>query len=193
MYLMRKRGIEVIFAIATRGGKRFRPPFNRLLEQIRTRHQMRAARILGGIEVIFYDYPDGSLPSFIEPFARDVKLLIEERSPDIVFCWDPEFVSHPHPDHKAAADAVNEAALSVCACFYGAPNPNLWVEIHDVALRAKLKSIKAHATEAPWPYFDLCVKKWLLSWMKSDGDKIDCSYAESFRMRSIPRRPPMSL
>lgn len=190
VYVMRKRGVEVVFAIATRGGKRLRRPLNRLLERIRTRHQLRAAQILGGIEVIFYDYPDGSLPDFIEPFTQDLRSLIEQRSPDVVLCWDPEFVSHPHPDHKAAADATHEAAAGIKTCFYGAPEPNLWIGLDDEAFRARIRALKAHRTETPWPYFNLRAKKWLLTWMRAEGAKIGCDYAETFRIEVTPPRPP---
>ncbi len=183
VYLLRKRGAEVIFAVATRGGKRLRWPLSRLLERIRTRHQRSAARILGGAEVIFYDYPDGSLPAHIEPFTQDLKTLIDEREPDVVLCWDPEFVSHPHPDHKAAADATDRAGSGVMTCFYGAPRPNVWVALDDEAVRAKIKSIRAHVTEAPWPYFDLGGRKWLLNWMRTEGARIGADYAETFRIK----------
>jgi LmbE family N-acetylglucosaminyl deacetylase len=199
VYLMRRRGVEVIFAIATRGGKRLRWPLNRWLQRIRTRNQMRAARILGGAGVIFYDYPDGALPRFIEPFTQDLRSLIEQREPDVVLCWDPEFVSHPHPDHKAAADATSEAVcfdklsmLSVTTCFYGAPEPNLWVGLDDEALRAKIRALKSHRTETPWPYFEWRGMKWLLSWMEDEGAKIGTEYAESFRLRLTPPHPPAS-
>jgi len=198
VHLLRRRGAEVIFVIATRGGKRLRWPLNRLLERIRSSNQLRAARILGGAEVVLRDYPDGGLPSHIDSFAEDLKSLIEQRKPDVVLCWDPEFVSHPHPDHKAAADAAAAACsdklgkLDVGVCFYGAPRPNLWVALDDGAVRAKIKSIRAHATEAPWPYFDLRGKRWLLSWMRAEGAKVGAEYAESFRVRLTPPHPPSS-
>ena len=193
VYMMRKRGVEVIFAIATRGGKGLPGPFRRLLERIRTCHQLRAAQILGGIEVVFYDYPDGGLPDFVEPFTGDLKSLIETRQPDVVLCWDPDLVSRPHPDHKAAADATSQAAVGVKTCFYGAREPNLWVGLDDDALRAKLRALKAHATETPILYFDLRVKKWLMGWMKAEGAKIGRDYAETFRLAQLtPQRPPTS-
>jgi len=194
VYVMCKRGVEVIYAIATRGGKRLRWPLNRWLERIRTRHQMNAARVLGGAEVVLFDYPDGSLPLFTEAFTGDLGSLIDERKPDVVLCWDPEFVSHPHPDHKAAADATHSACFDklnmLTVCFYGAPKPNLWVALDEEAVRAKVRSIRAHATEAPWPYFDLTGKKWLLSWMMRDGAEIGSDYAESFRI--TPQHPASS-
>lgn len=198
VHLMRRRGTEVIFAVATRGGKRLRWPLNRILERLRSTHQLRAARILGGAEVIFYDYPDGGLPSYVDRFTNDLKLLIVEREPDVVLCWDPEFVSGPHPDHKAAADATDAACsdklsmLRVGVCFYGAPQPNVRVALDMEAVGAKLRSIRAHATEAPWPYFDLRGKRWLLSWMRDEGAKVGAEYAEAFRVRLTPPRPPWS-
>jgi len=190
VYLMRKRGAEVIFAIATRGGKGLVWPLGRLLERIRTRHQLRAAQILGGIEVVFYDHPDGALGGLVEPLTQDLRSLIDARRPDVVLCWDPDIPPTAHPDHKAAADAASRAARDVKACFYGAPTPNLWVGLDEEAVRAKIRAIRAHATEAPALYFDLRAKKWLLAWMTREGARIGCDYAETFRMQLTPRYRP---
>jgi LmbE family N-acetylglucosaminyl deacetylase len=182
VYLLRKRGAELVFAIATRGGKGLAWPLRRHLERLRTRHQLRAAEILGSIEVVFYDYPDGALRDLVEPLTQDLISLIDARAPDVVLCWDPQFVSAPHPDHKAAADAASRAARDVKACFYGAPTPNLWVALDKEAVRAKIRAIRAHATEAPPLYFDLRARKWLLAWMAKEGARIGCDYAETFRI-----------
>ncbi len=180
--VMRKRGIEIIFAIATRGGKGLPGPLRRGLERTRTRYQMRAAEILGGAEVIFYDYPDGHLGSHVEAFAADLQNLVTDRQPDLLLSWDPDYIFTPHPDHQAAADAVKAAGLNLPACYYGTSQPNLWVGFDREVLNAKLTALKAHRTETPWFYFDLRQKRTLIRGMAAEGAKVNSPYAETFRL-----------
>lgn len=182
VHLMRKRGVEVIFAIATRGGKRLPQPLRRVMERTRTRHQLSAAEILGGVEVIFHDYADGSLSSFVESFANDLRSLISTRTPDILLSWDPDFIFTPHPDHQAAANAVRTIETDIKTCFYGTTRPSLWVGFDQDSLAAKLHALKAHRTETPYFYFDLRQKKSLLASLKTEGAKINSPYAETFRL-----------
>lgn len=181
VHIMRQRGVEVIFCIATRGGRGLPGPVGRALERIRTRHQMLAARILGGVEVILYDYPDGRLRDFVQPFAEELRSLISSRQPDVLLAWDPESISNPHPDHQAAADAARTASSDLRTCFYGTLQPNLWVGLDDESLTAKIRALKAHGTETPWVYFDLRVKKHLIAGLRAEGAKIGCDHAETFR------------
>ena len=179
---MRKHGVEVILAIATRGGRGLPGPLRRGLERTRTRYQMRAVEILGGAEVIFHDYPDGNLSSRVEAFSADVRRLVSDRQPDLLLSWDPDFIFTPHPDHQAAADAVKLANLDLTACYYGTKCPNLWVGFDRDALNTKLRALKAHRTETPWFYFDLRQKKTLINGMAVEGAKIGSAYAETFRL-----------
>jgi len=181
VYLMRQRGVEIIFCIATRGGKGLPGPLSSALERIRTRHQMLAARILGGVEVVMHNYPDGRLRDFVGPFAEDLRLLISSRQPDLVLSWDPDFIFTPHPDHQAAADAARKASSGLRTCLYGTLQPNLWVGIDDESLTAKIRALKAHRTETPWFYFDLRMKRSLIAGLRAEGAKIGCEYAETFR------------
>lgn len=182
VYVMRQRGVEVIFAIATRGGKRLPDPLRRALERTRTRHQMRSAEILGGVEVILYDYPDGALPDFVQSFAEDLRSVIVARKPDVLLSWDPDFISNPHPDHQAAADAARAVCFGGRTCLYGTLQPNLWMGLDEESLRTKICALKAHRTETPWFYFDLCMKKRLIADMAAEGEKIGREYAETLRI-----------
>jgi hypothetical protein len=181
VHVMRQRGVEVTFAVATRGGKGLPAPLRRPLERLRTRHQMRSAEILGGVEVILCDYPDGALPDFVGPFAEDLRSLILSRQPDVVLSWDPDFIFNHHPDHQAAADAARAASVGVTMCFYGTMRPNLWVGLDEESVAAKIRALKAHRTETPWFYFDLRLKKRLIAGMAAEGAKIGRDYAETFR------------
>lgn len=181
VHIMRQRGVEVTFAIATRGGKGLPAPLGHALERIRARHQVFAAWILGGVEVILHDYADGRLRDFVGPFAEDLRSLISSRQPDVVLSWDPDFIYTPHPDHQAAADAARMASSGLRTCFYGTLQPNLWVGLDDESLEAKIGALKAHRTETPWFYFDLRMKKWLIAGLRAEGAKVGCEYAETFR------------
>ncbi len=185
--LMRQHGTRVTFAIATRGGRGWPEPIGRPLERIRERQQYTAAGILGGAEVVFFDYPDGSLQAHVEPLAGDLARLIADLRPDVVLSWDPEFIDTTHPDHQAAADATLTAAAGLDVCWYGSTRPNVRIGFDEETLQMKLRAIKAHKTETPWFHFDLRLKKRMIARMRQEGSEIGCDYAEAFRL-TLPRR-----
>lgn len=174
----------VIFAIGTRGGKGCKGWRKRRFERLRTQHQMDSARILGGAKIVFFDYPDKELHRFIDPFARDLKELIDNEHPDIILSWDPDYIYNPHSDHQAAADAARFAATGSDAriAYYGTRKPNLWIGFDEETYRIKLKSLKAHRTETPWYFFDLLTKKPFVEKLMGEGKKIGAKYAEVLRV-----------
>lgn len=182
VHLLRKHDVDVIYAIGTRGGKGRNGRAKARLEGLRTQHQQDAARIIGGARVLFYDYPDKDLPSHVQAFANDLRELILKEKPDIVFSWDPDYIYNPHPDHVAAAQASDIATPDTDArrCFYGTRRPNLWVGYGEDVFRLKLRSLRAHRTETPWPYFVLG-KRFLTRKSTAEGAKIDARYAEVYR------------
>ncbi|MEN6582158.1 MAG: PIG-L deacetylase family protein [Armatimonadota bacterium] len=181
VYLLRMQGVEVTFAIATRGGKGYIRPARTLLEAMRTRDQLHSAEILGSVDVIFHNYPDKALPDHIQPFTSDIKALISDLKPDIIFSWDPDFIYNPHPDHQAAADAVRLACEDCQVCYYGTREPNLWIGFGSDILRIKLRSIRAHRTETPWFYWRL-IKNPLMERLVGEGAKVGEDYAEILRI-----------
>lgn len=180
VYLMREKGIDVIFAVATRGGKGRGGRAKDRLEGLRSRHQLDAARILGGARVVLYDYPDKDLPSHIDEFARDLKTLIAEEKPDIIFSWDPDYIYNPHLDHQAAAKSARTATEGRDVCFYGTREPNLWLGYGEDVFRVKLRSLRAHRTETPWYFFPLA-KRFLVKKSRGEGVAVGSEYAEVFR------------
>ncbi|MHB9038820.1 MAG: PIG-L deacetylase family protein [Armatimonadota bacterium] len=179
--MMRERGIDVTFAIGTRGGKGLKGWLRRRLERLRAAHQLESARILGGAEVIFYDYPDKFLSDHIELYARDLMTLIECIDPDIIFSWDPDFIYNPHPDHQAAADAARIASTGRRVCYYGTREPNLWVGFGEDVLKVKLKALRAHRTETPW-YYWMLIRGRLIAKLRGEGAKVGQIYAEVLRL-----------
>lgn len=186
-YLMRQRGVDVTFAVATRGGRSWPTLLRRPLEAMRLRQQRDAAGLLGVSDVRFLDYPDGDLSAYVKPLAEDLSGMIERLKPDVVLCWDPDFIFTAHPDHQAAADATRAACGEINTCWYGTTQPNVWVGMDEEALRAKIRALKAHRTETPWFYFDLRQKKRMIAAMRDDGARIGSEYAEGFRI-SQPQR-----
>ena len=182
VYMLRHRGAEVTFAIATRGGKGRTGAAKALLEARRSRDQLESARILGGVHVILYHYPDKGLPHHVNEFADDLVKLIRKEKPDMVFTWDPEFTYNRHPDHVAAAKSARKALDITGAkwCGYGTFEPNVWVGYGDDIFRIKIKSLRAHTTETPWYYWPW-VKRWLTRKTSGEGAKIHAKYAEFFR------------
>ncbi|MGQ9454580.1 MAG: PIG-L deacetylase family protein [Armatimonadota bacterium] len=183
VYSLKKRGVDVIFAIGTRGGKGRHGEAKTRLEALRTRHQMDAAHVLGGVEVIFFDYPDKNLTAHIDDFASRLQELVERKRPDVLFSWDPEYIYNPHPDHLAAAQAssmiTNSGFLKVC--YYGTKKPNLWFGFGCEIFRLKLRAIRAHRTEVPWFFYPLA-KRFLAAKDGAEGSKLGSPYAETFRL-----------
>lgn len=180
VYMLRARGAEVIFAIATRGGKGRTGAAKDHLEALRTAHQSDAAAILGGARVIFHDYPDKQLSNHIEDFARDLAALIQEERPDLVLGWDPDYIYNPHPDHQTAAEAFRLAAAGSKICYYGTREPDLWIGCDKPLFQVKLEAIRAHRTETSWYFFPI-PKRQLVKRSRREGLKIGCSYAEVLR------------
>ncbi|MCX8052593.1 MAG: PIG-L family deacetylase [Armatimonadetes bacterium] len=177
-----KRGVEVTLVIGTRGGKGRKGSAKRRLEDLRTRHQLDSARILGGAQVVFFDYPDKGLSNHVAEFANDLKNLIGKLKPDVVISWDPDFIYNPHPDHRAAAEAAKLAAVALGSrvCYYGTREPNLWFGFDNDASNIKLRAIRAHRTEVPWLFLPFA-RRFLTQKDSSEGAKIGSKYAEVYR------------
>ena len=182
VYMLRHKGADVIFAIATRGGKGRNGNAKARLEARRSHDQLESARILGGVRVVLYDYADKDLPNHVDQFADDLVNLIRGEEPDMVFTWDPEFTYNRHPDHIAAAKSARKALDITGAkwCCYGTFEPNVWLGYGDDIFRIKVKALRAHRTETPW-YFWILVKRWLTNKTSGEGEKIGAKYAEFFR------------
>lgn len=180
VYMLRQRGVDVTFAIATKGGKGRSGKAKARLENIRSRHALDAAEILGGANVVLHDYPDKSLSDFIEQFTEDLKSLIVKEKPDIIFSWDSDFIYNPHPDHQAAALSGKKAAKNCKVCYYGTREPNLLLNFNEDIFNINLKSVRAHRTETPWYYYPL-VKRVLRKRLAEAGKIINAKYAEAFR------------
>lgn len=181
VHLMRRRGIEVVFAIATRGGRGRVGPAGERLKALRSRHAVDAAEVLGGARVILFDYPDKDLFSYISPLSEELQALIERESPDLIFSWDPDFIYNPHPDHQAAAEIGRAAAQGHTMVYYGTTEANIRVTLDDDALAAKFASLRAHRTETPWYYYYPIARRRVLQRLSREGRVMGVRYAEGYR------------
>lgn len=184
--LMRSRGVEVVFAVGTRGGKGRAGAAGKRLEALRSRHQVDAAAILGVERVLLFDYPDKALAEHVEPFAEDLRGLIGREKPGVIFAWDPDHIYNPHPDHRAAARAAAIATAGENVCYYGTREPNVWLGYGEDLFAVKLRALRAHRTEMPW-YFVPLAKRILVKRTAGEGARIGARYAEVYRLVGLRR------
>lgn len=128
-----REGKEIVYVLATRGERGSDdlsiPP--ETLARIREEEQRAAARVLGVREVVFLNYPDGSLTPSLD-LRRDLAREIRRWRPDIVITCDPTVryrSSHlNHPDHRAIGDAALDAV------YPDARNPRQFPELLEEGL-----------------------------------------------------------
>lgn len=182
VYDLRERGAPVSFLVATKGGKGRIGRAGERLKNLRSRHQLDAAEVLGGAGVEMLDYPDKGLREHVESFAADIRAAVERLAPGLIYCWDPDYISNPHPDHQAAADAcrIALATANEGVAYYGTTQPSIFVDLDEAAYRAKMRSLRAHRTETPWYYWPVlsAIVRRRLAW---GGIRIGARYAEFYR------------
>lgn len=128
VYRWAREGSEVIYVLATHGeaGSDDIRLTAEQLASVREREQQAAARILGVNEIVFLDYPDGSLVASLD-LRRDLTRQIRRWQPDVVITVDPTLRYHlsylNHPDHRAVGDAALDAV------FPDARNPRQFPEL----------------------------------------------------------------
>ncbi len=178
------QGKRVQYVILTRGGKGRQGEAKHRLEMLRTRHQQQAATLLGVESVDFLDFPDGSLSAYENAAADQLREVVRKADPETFVCWDPKHIYNPHPDHVAAARICDAALGSENVVYYGTQRPNVWFGFGDNMAKAKLASILAHKTEAPWFYQPIL---WyvLFRKLRMEGRKVGARYAETFRFKEV--------
>jgi len=123
-----REGSEVIYVLATRGeaGSDDTSLSAEQLAQVREKEQREAARILGVSDVVFLNYPDGSVVAGLD-LRRDLARQIRRWRPDVVITTDPTLryrhTHLSHPDHRAVGDAALDAI------FPDARNPRQFPEL----------------------------------------------------------------
>ncbi|HEY2003894.1 MAG TPA: PIG-L deacetylase family protein [Candidatus Saccharimonadia bacterium] len=197
-------GADVCYLVLTDGSKgtedRDIPPA-KLIEQ-RREEQLAAGKILGLKEVLFLDYPDGMLENSLD-VKRDVARAIRRLRPDVMVTNDPSVLYSAdsgyinHPDHRAAGQAVLDAAYPLARDHLSFPElmaegfephkvrtvllsnfeqQNFGVDISET-LDVKLKALAKHKSQIPdWEATQSRVTRWAVA----AGKKYGCRYAEAF-------------
>lgn len=198
-----QEGREVIYVLATHGERGSDDPAMspERLARIREQEQRAAARVLGVQEVVFLDYPDGSLLPTLE-LRRDLTRQIRRWRPDIVITCDPTVRYRSgylnHPDHRAIGDAALDAVYPdarnplqfpellaeglephrvQAAYIAGAADPDTEVDITDT-LALKLEALRQHRSQIADPD-GLEVR--LREWYRKEEPDGTVRYVERFR------------
>lgn len=203
------QGAQITYLIVTDGGAGSNDPSMARAELIRIRHaeQTAACVLLGVQEVIFLDYPDGTLEPTID-LRRDLTRVIRRLKPDRVICGDPSVMFYGdgyinHPDHRAAAEAA------LYAVFPSAPTRPVFPELlseglepHQVkevymtsdsahvntyvdistTLERKIEALRCHKSQV-----DPGDGQWLRDWAAEAGKAAGMPYAEAFRVMKLVR------
>ncbi len=196
-------GKEIIYVLATRGERGSDDPeiSPEQLAHIREEEQRAAARVLGVREVIFLDYPDGSLIPTLD-LRRDLTRQIRRWKPDIVITCDPTVRYRSgylnHPDHRAIGDAALDAIFPDArnplqfpelraeglephrvreVYIAGAANPDTEVNITDF-LALKVAALRHHRSQIRDPEG---LEARLKEWHRADGPDGTVRYVERFR------------
>lgn len=198
-----QEGIEVIYVLATRGERGSDDPqiSPERLARIREEEQKAAARILGVHQVIFLDYPDGSLEPSLD-LRRDFTREIRRWRPDIVITCDPTVRYRDsylnHPDHRAAGDAALDAVFPDArnplqfpellreglephrvkeVYISGAADPDMEVDITS-SLPLKLAALRQHRSQIADPD---ALEARLKEWHRVEDEDGTVRYIERFK------------
>ncbi len=126
-----RAGHSLTYQLLTCGDKGFNPTTSPdmttdALCAIRHVEQASAAKVIGAQAVHFLDRPDGYLVPDLD-LRREMVRVIRKFKPDILVACDPQnlFATYGlnHPDHRAAGQAVLDAA------FPAASNPTFFPEL----------------------------------------------------------------
>ena len=194
-------GAEIVYCIVTDGAAGSNDPHQDLAELVRIRkaEQRAAAAVLGVREVLYLDYPDGTLQPTIE-LRRELTRIIRQLKPDRVVCGDPTAVFYGdnyinHPDHRAAAEAALYAVFPSAVTrpifpellaegyephqvkevyISGAAQPNTYIDI-SATLERKIEALRCHKSQ-----LDPGDGAWVREWAAETGKAAGLEYAEAF-------------
>lgn len=198
------KGCEVTFCLITDGnaGTHEEGITAEELAEIRREEQREAAKILGVQNVEFLGYDDCKLVNTLELREKLVRMIRKYR-PNVLGCQDPtnvfprsDYINHP--DHRAAGNAVIDAAFPSSEMRLLYPNidaegypphkanyvyiffttddkVNLYVDISDT-IDKKIESLRAHKSQmGDWDPNDR-----IREWAKGAGKQVGFGYAERF-------------
>ena len=198
-----KEGAEAVLIVSTNGDKGTEDPemTSEKLAAIRRQEQLNAAEVIGLKEVVFLDYPDGSLEDSVE-FRGQLVRLFRLHRPEVVFTTDPFRRSHYiHRDHRMAGHVSLDAAFPYARdrlhfpdhakeglmphkvqqlYFWGSEDPDTFEDI-SVSIDLKIEALKCHLSQVSaddgWN-----VDEGIREWASTHGKDHNMEYAEAFRV-----------
>ncbi len=197
-------GSQVVYVLATHGERGSDDPLMlpQELARIREAEQRAAAAVLGVREVVFLDYPDGSLVASLE-LRRDLARQIRRWRPDVVITCDPTVryrsTGVNHPDHRAIGDAALDAVFPDArnpmqfpellqeglephrvreVYVAGAAEPDTEVDI-SATFPLKIEALRQHRSQIADPEG---LEQRLREWYRVEGEDGTVRYVERFRL-----------
>lgn len=201
-----KAGAEVYYLTLTDGGKGTddRTMTSEALRDLRRDEQRAASKILDLKDVLFCDFPDGSLEN-TPAVKREVVKVIRRVKPDVVVTLDPTvaYIAEQglinHPDHRAAGQAALDAVYPLARDHMSFPEllaegyephktptvllvtfePTRGEYVHDISdvFTLKLQAVDAHASQ----FKDTShTNKALQTYGAAAGKAHGYNYAETF-------------
>uniref|UniRef100_A0A831TER8 PIG-L family deacetylase n=2 Tax=Thermorudis TaxID=1649508 RepID=A0A831TER8_9BACT len=180
------------------------PAARQAISRQRKAEQRAAADVLGVKEVLFLDYPDGSLQPTLE-LRRDIVRVVRQYRPARVIIpspdrvWVPSYVlRRQHPDHLAAGQAALAALYPAAQnpwdfpellaeglaphrvseiYVIGAPTLNYAVDITST-LDRKIKALRAHRSQLGDRFGE--IERMIRTAAAERGVKHGMEYAEEF-------------
>lgn len=196
-----KEGYDITLCVIT-DGRRGVPLSTKKAISIRSKEQLKAAKILGIKKVIFLKEEDGNLENTPKVREKLVRVIRQEK-PDIIFSFDPanlEFDSFYrfHRDHRIVAEAVFDAVYPEAGSaqyypylikqglkphpvreiwFFATHKPNKFIDISPT-MNLKIKALAAHKSQVR-NIKEVSTK--IKMWAKKAGATKKMQYVECFR------------
>lgn len=199
-----QEGTEVVYVLCTNGDKGSEDPemTSERLAIIREKEQQDAADAIGVKEVVFLRHRDGELEDNRE-FRYELVRAIRKFRPDVVFCTDPFRRSfYLHRDHRIVGQVTLDAVFPYArdrlhfvelteegflphkvgrVLMWGTEEPDRFVDIKDT-LDLKIKALMCHVSQVGEK-----ISGFVRDWARSQGEKCDIEFAESFRCIDLRR------
>lgn len=165
--------------------------------KIRKDEETKAAGILGVKDLIWLDHPDAGEYS-ISDLKSEIIDVIRNLKPDLIMTVDPFLPYEFHPDHISTGIATAQAALFYnnsivkktdknyvphalkAMAFFFTAFPNQFICVDD-QWEIKFRAISEHKSQIDPETFKL-YRKYFDIKGKSYGEKVDCKYAEGFKV-----------
>jgi LmbE family N-acetylglucosaminyl deacetylase len=201
----RKEGCDIFLVVCTNGDKGSDDPqmTSAKLAEIRRREQEAAAQILSIKEVVFLDYPDGSLedtPEFRGKLVRLIRLF----KPRAIATTDPYRKHRSHRDHRITGTVVLDAVFPYARDRLSYPDhiaaglephkvkeaylwrpeaPNYYIDVRDT-FEEKLKAILCHRSQIGTD--PDTVEDWMRQRAAEIGKEQGIPLAEAFYRLELP-------